>query len=115
MNRMMMRWVAASCFALALAACGPSELPEEAPAPVTQVEQGIGDSPLCASDMYYEGYLESKTEWAAACGGCTVSRQPGLKGMYYERCCRRDRAGDYAPTCGSWTFIKYVCASCGLQ
>ena len=114
MNRMMMRWMAASCFALALAACGPSEVQDEAPVPMTQVEQGIGETPLCMSDMYYEGYIQSKTEWAATCGGCTVSRVPGRKGTEYQRCCRQDRAGDYAPTCGNWQLIKTVCATCEL-
>jgi hypothetical protein len=115
MHRKMMRWVAASCFALALAACGPSEVQDEASAPVSQVEQGIGDTPLCQSDMYYEGYIESKTELAASCGGCLVSRVTGRKAADYQRCCRRDRAGDYAPTCGSWQLIRSYCVTCELQ
>lgn len=115
MHRKMMRWVAASCFALALAACGPAEVPAEAPAPETQVEQGIGATPLCQSDMYYVGYIESKTELAATCGGCLVSRQPGRKATEYQRCCRQDRAGDYAPQCGSWQLIQSTCSSCALE
>ena len=115
MHRKMMRWVAASCFALALAACGPSEVQDEAPAPVTQVEQGIGMMPSCGSDMYYVGYLETKTEAATTCGGCTVNRQTGRKSSEYARCCRQDRAGDYAPTCGSWQLIQTTCSACALE
>lgn len=115
MHRKMMRWVAASCFALALAACGPAEVQDETPAPVTEAEQGIGATPNCPSDMYYEGYIESKTEWAATCGGCLVSKTPGRKGTEYQRCCRRDRAGDYAPTCYSWVLIQNVCSTCALE
>jgi hypothetical protein len=114
MHRKMIRWVAATCFTLALTACGPAEPQEETPAAVEEVEQSIGDSPMCASSSTIEGFLQSKTDWAAACGRCATVAGGGfgLPGQYYERCCQRSRSGDGPTTCGSWKYIKPVCGAC---
>ncbi|ADO68984.1 hypothetical protein [Stigmatella aurantiaca] len=115
MHRKRMLWGVAACFALALAACGTPELEGEAAVSAPELEQGIGVTPLCPSDMYYVGTIQSKTEWAASCGGCTTSGLAGRKGTVYERCCRQDRAGDAGPVCGAWTLIKSVCQVCGPE
>ncbi|MFP2905719.1 hypothetical protein ACLESD_11810 [Pyxidicoccus sp. 3LFB2] len=118
MHRKMIRWVSASFLALALAACGPAEEPQDetpvAVETVAEVEQGIGDSPMCSSSSTVEGFLQSKTDWAAACGKCATVAGGGfgLPGQYYERCCQRSRSGDGPTTCGSWKYIKPVCSTC---
>lgn len=119
MNRKMLLQVAVSCFALALAACGGPEEPRaevtEAAAPIAEVEQGIGDTPLCPSSSTVEGFIQGKTEWAAACGTCAqyAGGGFGLPGNYYERCCQRPRYEGGTTTCGSWKLIKPVCSACG--
>ena len=113
MHRKMIRWVAASCFALSLSACGPAEPQEETAPMVEEVEQGIGSTPLCISTSTVQGYIDSKTVWASACGTCATYAGGGfgLPGSYYERCCQRDLI-EGGTTCGAWKYIKPVCSTC---
>ncbi|WP_163994846.1 hypothetical protein [Pyxidicoccus caerfyrddinensis] len=114
MPRKLIRWVSASCFVLALSACGPAETQEQTPSTVDEVEQSIGSTPSCTSSTTVVGFIQSKTDWAAACGNCATVAGGGfgLPGTYYERCCQQPRSGDGPTTCGSWKLIKPVCSAC---
>lgn len=111
-----MRILIVACLSLVAAACGQGEFQDEgSPSePMAQVEQDIGSTPLCPSTQTTTGTIHGKTEWAATCGGCTVSGSVGRKGTYYERCCITDNI-EGGVTCGSWKLIKYVCSACALE
>lgn len=75
---------AAACFSLSLAACGGSELAEESSSvdTLTRVEQAVEPVPACPvgqTVVYWD-------EAYGACGGCTVSRQPGQPMRKYAAC-----------------------------
>ncbi len=91
---------AAACLSLTLAACGGSELADESIQTEnhSSVEQRVEPVPGCP-------YGEQTIYWTeyGTCGGCTVSRNPGMPVRQYAAC-----SGNVS---GTKALIGYSCQS----
>jgi hypothetical protein len=96
-----------------LAACGV-EVQDEAPVAPWEIEQSVAASPVCTSSGTSWAYIDSKTQWEDACGGCSVMGLPARQGQYLERCCHLDLVAG-TTTCKAWKFIRNTCNACSLE
>jgi hypothetical protein len=106
-------WTVSVLAAGTLAACGV-EVEDESPVALQEIEQSVEASPVCVSSGTSWAYIDSKTQWDDACGGCSVVGLPARHGEYLERCCHLDLVAG-TNKCKPWKFIHNTCNACSLE